>query len=231
MPVDSDRGAIEQSGLSLEEMRDILVDVAGIDSLEIDLRTDGSPRLRIRLDGSLSAADVGHEIRRRVAEKSSEPAVPRRRSGLGRGLIDLLAEDADVEPPSHLHAAVAGVSAPTSLSLVAIEETAGGISVRASDSSGAVAFSPVEDPRSLNQAIVSAIGRLRQEKPLPRLTGVEIRDVDGSPVLTVVLGLADGSRVVGSALVEGGMPFTMGRAVWEALCQSTNGSGGKHRRP
>jgi hypothetical protein len=103
------------------------------------------------------------------------------------------------------------------LALVAVEETAGGISVRAADSAGGIAFSPVEDARSLNQAVVAAVARLRQERPAPRLAGVEIRDVNGDPVLTVVLVFADGRRSVGAALVAGGMPFTLGRAVWEAI--------------
>jgi len=33
----------------------------------------------------------------------------------------------------------------------------------------------------------------------------------------VVLGLAGGGRGVGAAPFDGGMPFTLGRAVWEAL--------------
>ena len=109
------------------------------------------------------------------------------------------------------------VNTAATLGLVAVEETAGGVSVRAADSSGGLAFSPVADPRSINQAVVNAVARLRRERPVPRLAGAEIRDLSGQAVLTVVLVFADGTRAVGAALVTGGMPFALGKAVWEAL--------------
>jgi hypothetical protein len=194
--------------------------VAGVAALDIDLRDDGLPRVRVRLDGTVSSNEVGDEIRRRLAvAEPAEPPDTGRRSGLGRGLSDILAAGAEVEPPRQLQPAVA-VESPAAnprLTLIAVEETAGGVSVRAADSAGGLAFSPVEDQRSLNQAVVSAVGRLRRERPLPRLVGVEVREMSGAPVLTAVLERADGSRAVGAALVEGGMPFTLGVAVWEAL--------------
>ena len=212
-----DQTAAPEGSWEVADLHDLLTGVAGVESLEIDLREDGSPRVRVHLDGSISGSDVGDEIRQLLTDGRPEgtAGITRdRRAGLGRDLADILATDATASPPAHLQT-------PTEpqpvLALVAVEETAGGISVRAGDSLGGVAFSPVEDPRSLNQAVVSAVARLRQEKPLPRLAGVEIRDVDDAPVLTAVLALADGHRVVGSALVAGGMPFTLGRAVWEAL--------------
>ena len=214
------------------ELSELLQGIVGIASIEVDLREDGSPRVRIQLDGSIAGSVVGAEIRRTLSlRRSREPtSMPDRRVGLGRDLADILAANATAQPPAHLREPAAAeapteavearptaVEAPPSLALIAVEEAAGGISVRAADSAGGVAFSPVEDPRSLNQAVVSSVARLRQEKPLPRLGGVEVRDVDGAPVLTVVLSLANGERLVGSSLVSGGMPFTLGRAVWEAL--------------
>ncbi len=203
-------------GLGPDDLRSLLDGIPGVGGFEVDLRDDGSPRLRVRLDGSQPSSEVGDEIRRRIADSRTPPGQPiGRRTGLGRGLSDILASDAVAPAPMHVqqpHPEPKPV-----LMMVAVEETVGGISVRASDSGGGVAFSPVEDPRSLNQAVVSAVGRLRQQRPLPRLSGVEIRDVNGSPVLTVVLTLADGQQVVGSALVDAGMPFTLGVAVWEAL--------------
>ena len=211
-----------------DELSELLQGIVGIASIEVDLRDDGSPRVRVQLDGSIAGSVVGSEIRRTLALRRSEEStgMPDRRAGLGRDLADILAAEADAQPPAHLRepapaeaveAPPAAVAPPLSLTLIAVEEAAGGISVRAADSAGGVAFSPVEDPRSLNQAVVSSVARLRQEKPLPRLGGVEVRDVDGAPVLTVILSLANGERLVGSSLVSGGMPFTLGRAVWEAL--------------
>lgn len=211
------------------ELRDLIARLAGIGDVEVDLREDGTPHLRIWLDGSVPADEVGAEVREMVASTRSgnkgaaaiadaEPSRTRR-TGLGKDLGELLTANGDTSAPSLLIPASAesAQSPKKGLALVAVEETAGGISVRAADSGGGIAFSPVEDPRSLNQAIVSAVARLHQERPLPRLAGVEIRDVDGSPVLTVVLAFSGGRRSVGAALVDGGMPFTLGRAVWEAF--------------
>ena len=212
--------AADGSNGTVAAIRRQLDGIAGVAALDIDLREDGLPRLRVHLDGTVASDEVGEEIRRRLATLDpAESPSNGRRGGLGRGLSDILAADADAEPPRHLQAPVpAEEPVPaTKLALVAVEETAGGISVRAADSAGGLAFSPVEDQRSLNQAVVSAVGRLRHERPLPRLAGVEVREVSGATVLTVVLNRANGSRAVGAALVEGGMPFTLGTAVWEAL--------------
>ncbi len=220
---DTDR----RSNLTAAELRQLAAGVDGVANVEVDLREDGRPRLRVWLDGSVDADNVGSHIEslvglsRGTAAGQGEGQL--RHSGLGRGLDELMAMTVETPLPSQLVPESPegdSVPRPTRLSLVAVEETAGGISVRASDSTGGISFSPVSDPRSLNQAVVSAVARLRRERPVPRLAGVELRDVDGSPVLTVVLAHADGRRLVGAALVEGGMPFTLGRAVWEALVPS-----------
>lgn len=211
------------SELTVTELRQLALDVDGVANVEVDLREDGRPRLRVWLDGSIEAGEVGNHIEGLVAQAflaaTTEAAAPARRTGLGRSLDDLMAAADDELPPAQLVPTATETEAMerTRLTLIAVEETAGGISVRASDSAGGISFSPVSDPRSLNQAVVSAVARLRRERPVPRLAGVELRDVEGSPVLTVVLAHADGRRLVGASLVEGGMPFTLGRAVWEAL--------------
>lgn len=206
----------ETSTTAVDDIKQRLEGIAGVAAIDVDLRDAGSPRVRVRLDGSVPEAEVGEEIQRRLAGgKPDKESAPVRRAGLGRDLSDILAAEAEVPAPRHLQHPEP--EPQPELALVAVEETAGGIAVRAADSAGGLAFSPVEDPRSLNQAVVSAVGRLRHERPLPRLSGVEIRDVNGSPVLTVVLTRANGKRAVGAALVAGGMPFTLGTAVWDAL--------------
>jgi hypothetical protein len=211
--------------LAPEELEKLASAVEGVADIEVDLREDGLPHLRIWLDGTVPPEEVGERIRHAVATARTHtgamPGPTRRRVGLGRTLGEILAADEVNTPPAHFAPEIAEPEeARPSLALIAVEETAGGISVRAADSNGGIAFSPVEDPRSLNQAVVSAVARLRQERPLPRLAGVEVRDVSGEPVLTVVLGFADGRRAVGAALVNGGMPFTLGQAVWEAIGSS-----------
>lgn len=221
--MDSSSNENPGSELTIAELQQLALNVDGVANVEVDLREDGRPRLRVWLDGSIEAGKVGGHIEGLVAQAflaaTSETVKPVRRSGLGRGLDELMAAaDKELLPAQLAPTATDAETIPrTRLAMVAVEETAGGISVRASDSAGGISFSPVSDPRSLNQAIVSAVARLRRERPVPRLAGVELRDVDGSPVLMVVLAHADGRRLVGASLVEGGMPFTLGRAVWEAL--------------
>jgi hypothetical protein len=220
-PEDSDGSVLE---LSPDALAEVINALDGVEGLEVDLRDDGSPRLRVRLDGSIASDVVGQRIREVLEEVRPFAGGARsgseRRTGLGRGLAEIIETEAAAAAPKLFDTPQEAPATRLSLALVAVEETAGGISVRAADSSGGIAFSPVEDTRSLNQAVASAVGRLRQERPLPRLAGVEIRDVDGAAVLTVVLALENGKRSVGAALVEGGMPFTLGKAVWEALASA-----------
>jgi hypothetical protein len=101
--------------------------------------------------------------------------------------------------------------------LPAVEETAAGVSVRVADSERRVAFSPVRDPNSLNEAVVAAVAGLHENLPLLHLEAVVVRDVAGESALTVLLRLGDGRTLVGSEVVRGGLPFTLGQAVWRAL--------------
>jgi hypothetical protein len=112
------------------------------------------------------------------------------------------------------------VATRTRLELVTVEETRDGVAVRAADSAGHMVVAPVNDPATLNAVIVSVIARLLGESPAPALLGAELKDLGGIRVLTVVLGLAAGRRAVGAAPFDGGMPFTLGRAIWEALAAS-----------
>ena len=203
-----------------DDLRRVVADITGVAAVEVDLRDEGPPHIRVWLDGTATSAVVGDEIQRVLAGWPATAGalhVPRR-TGLGRGLGELLETNGAASAPAQL--AADGAEVPITLALVAVEETAGGVSVRAADSTGGIAFSPVEDPRSLNQAVVAAVARLRHHRPVPRLSGVEVRDVSAEPVLTAVLELADGSKAAGAAIVAGGMPFTLGKAVWEALAST-----------
>ncbi|MDJ0923137.1 MAG: hypothetical protein QNJ77_01140 [Acidimicrobiia bacterium] len=204
----------------LEEM---VGDLPGVSAAEVDLRDDGSPHIRVWLNGSVTSEEVGEQIQSILesleAGVSAEPGIPARRVGLGRGLGELLEENGQAEVPPHFSGLGGQPGARTvpGLVLVAVEETAGGVSVRVADSEGGIAFSPVENPTSLNQAVTAAVARLLQHRPAPRLDGVEVRTIADEMVLTVVLVLDDGGKVAGAELVRGGLPFTLGRAVWKAL--------------
>lgn len=214
------------AGGRVARLQQLVSDISGVNRVEVDLREDGSPHIRVWMDGSASNEDVGAEIQEILAsipdseEDTEEP--PSRRSGLGRGLNELLAANGETQPLPHFAPAPEpepdiATNPLAHLVLVAVEESAGGIAVRVADSDRGVAFSPVEDSRSLNQAVTSAVARLRQKRPSPRLEGVEVREIAGETVLTVVLLLDSGEKVSGAEIVRGGLPFTLGRAVWKAL--------------
>jgi hypothetical protein len=221
------RDADKQRGASggraaAARLEGLVGELQGVAGVEVDIRKDGSPHIRVWLDGSTSSERVGDEIQRVLAAidwvAEPKPAEPVRRSGLGRGLNELLEVNGGSDPlPLRSPAPVAPAGASRSLLLVAVEETAAGVSVRVADSESGIAFSPVEDPDSLNQAVTAAVVQLHQRRPMPRLEAVEVREIAGESVLTALLRCDDGSALVGSEVIRGGLPYTLGQAVWKAL--------------
>lgn len=200
----------------------LIGELRGVAGVEVDVRDDGSPHVRVRLDGSATSEQVGDDIQRILAAadalaepRSQEPA---RRGGLGRSLGELLEANGDSSPlPLRPSTPAPPVPTVRSLLLVAVEETAAGVSVRVADSDRNIAISPVEDPDSLNQAVTAAVARLHQLRSVPILEAVEVREIAGESVLTVLLRLVDGGALAGSEVIRGGLPFTLGQAVWKAL--------------
>jgi hypothetical protein len=68
----------------------------------------------------------------------------------------------------------------------------------------------------LSEAIALAVARLRGVTE-PTSIRVDVRDVDGTDVVTALIDLPSGDRVVGAAIATGGQPFTLGRAIDAAL--------------
>lgn len=212
-------GAERAAAARLERL---IGELQGVDAVEVDIRQDGSPHVRVRLDGTASSEQVGDEVQRILATADSiaEPSMrePVRRGGLGRSLGEVLqANGNSAALPLPSPAAVPRSAPMRSLLLVAVEETGAGVSVRVADSERGIALSPVKDPNSLNEAVTAAVARLHQYKPTPYLEAVEMRKIAGESVLVVLLRLEDGSALVGSEVIRGGLPFTLGQAVWKAL--------------
>jgi hypothetical protein len=105
------------------------------------------------------------------------------------------------------------------LQSVAVEEGRGGVLVRVSaddDTSAERRSRP--GAAGLDDAVVAAIGELVDRKAAPPLVlQVVEHEVAGTPLVTVVLELGDGSRRVGSAVAEGGRVYAVGYAAWLAL--------------
>jgi hypothetical protein len=151
-----------------------------------------------------------------VRSISSATAAPVRRSGLGRGLESLIPDAAHEPVPGHLVAI--DLTRALSLEMIAIEESASGVTVRAVDTARNVAEAKViGGASSVNPAIVGAVAELLGELPTPRLASVELRDTEVAAVLVVTLELADTTVAAGAAVVQGGMPFTLGKATWAAI--------------
>lgn len=225
--------------MSVEELQVAIRAVPGISVADVEERETNGPLVRVWLDGSreaeVVAADVsvvldGHGYATResiirdpqATETATEPddrAAPKRRGGLGRGLDSLIPETQHEAAPGHLQPPVPlhVPPDPARLELVATEETIDGVAVRAADSHGRAAISPISSDDELHAAVTAAVGGLFGEPNPPRLVGFETHEVGGIGVLTCVIETAKGDTATGSAMTTAGLPFTLGKAVWAAL--------------
>lgn len=143
------------------------------------------------------------------------PGFPKR-SGLGRGLESLIPNAVEERAPAHL-VSIDLTKQPV-LEMIAIEESASGVAVRALDTARNLAEAKViGGASSINPMIVAAVAELLGELPAPRLVSVELRDTEAAAVLVVTLELGDATIAAGAAVVQGGMPFTLGKAAWAAI--------------
>ena len=142
----------------------------------------------------------------------------KRRVGLGKTLGDTLPGAFAETAPSHLATeTIPHESGVRRFLRLAIEETSDGVDVRAVDDLGREAQAAVgSGPDGLTSAVASAVARLRGF-PSPLRTATNTRDIDGTTVVTVLVELPGGEKAAGAAIVTGGLPFTVGRAVDSAL--------------
>lgn len=151
-------------------------------------------------------------------EETPDARSGKRRVGLGKTLEETLPGAFAQAAPSHLATETTPDKAGVRRFLrLAIEETTDGVEVRAIDDLGREAEAAVgPGPDGLTVAVASAVARLRGF-PSPVRTATNTRDVDGTTVVTVLLELPGGEKAAGAAIVTGGLPFTVGRAVDSAL--------------
>ena len=227
--------------VSVEELQAAVLGVPGVVGAEVAESESGAPYVRVWTDDSRHPDELRSEVmslvtRARLAAPEPLPDLlaeedtvrpisaasgppGSRRGGLGRGLESIIAVTDSGRAPAHLVSI--DLSAPPVLELIAVEESAAGVTVRAVDSAQSVAEAKViGGPGSLNPAIVAAVAELQGETPAPRLVSVELRDAELAAVLVVTLELADATVTAGAAVVKGGMPFTLGRATWFAIASA-----------
>ena len=147
---------------------------------------------------------------------AAKPA--KRRAGLGKTLGETLPGAFAETAPSHLATETLPDKTGVSRFLrLAIEETSDGVDVRAVDDLGRETEAAVgPGANGLTVAVASAVARLRGF-PSPLRTATNTRDIDGTTVVTVLVELPGGEKAAGAAIVTGGLPFTVGRAVDSAL--------------
>jgi hypothetical protein len=220
--------------VSLTDLQDAVLAVDGIAAAEVEPGTDRGPTVRVWLDGTRTPDFVSADVQRVLEQAGLHAAPPTgtrsrpqdpfagsgpievpggeppdanggaRRSGLGRGLEALIpGPDPDLASINRLES-------------IGVEESAIGTVVRAADGAGRFAVAPVDPGRSLNQAVATAVAELSGVTGVPVVLAVEVRRLAGSPVLITVVE-HDGRWASGAALVDSGMSYALGRAIWAAL--------------
>ncbi len=214
---------------TIEELQAAVLGIPGVVGAVVGRTPEGRPTVRVWTDDTRDPEDLQADVRALLARARAledyeaesatvvpEPKRPSKKSGLGRGL-DALFSDSGEEPAAG-HLLAIDLSAPPALDMIAIEESASGVTVRAVDTARNMAETKViGGSGSINPAIVAAVAELTGELPPPRLASVELRDTEAAAVLVVTLELADTTIAAGAAVVQGGMPFTLGKAAWAAI--------------
>jgi hypothetical protein len=205
-------------------LSDDLLGLPGVEQAEIDGDSAAPAGVRIRLSPGVDPAAIGDEIRRVLSlhglrqeiDPATRPTNPERPSSGGRETEQSFepgVEIGDSQPgASDL---VIGIGA--GLESVSVTEGHAGIAVTAVGHSaeatvGAAGFSAP----AIDQAVVSAVADLAGAAALPLICSLDERELAGESVVTIVIE-ASGRRLVGSAIVEGGRAYAVGRAVWAAL--------------
>lgn len=221
--------------MSTDELRAALLAVPGIASAEVTERPGDTPIVRLWLDGSRPGEVVQHDVDDVIAgegfRRKEEPVDPDavgepadgaegKRMGLGRGLETLIPVAERSAPPAHFQevAVMEATTAGVQLAKVAIEESAAGVLVRVEDSAGGSWAAEVgEGDSALQDSVISAVAGLFGITGGARLVAIDERLVGDTQVVSVLLERSSGRRYAGAAVVEGGRPYTIGRAAYSAF--------------
>lgn len=202
--------------MMVEKLRNSIRSIPGVSLAEVSLGPDDEPLVRVWTDGTRPDADVRSAV---------ELAIAMIDSGIEPGDLPGYGEDSEItipngfldQPPGSVNAAIEVASPTGRIAKLAIEESIDCVEVRAVDNAGRSGTAVVAGgEQALNNAIAVAVARLRNVAE-PESIGVDTREVDGSTVVTALVDLPSGERVVGAAIATGGQPFAVGRALDAAL--------------
>ena len=204
---------------------DQLESIPGVASAEVTLPLDGPPVARVFLDGTRPTDEVRERVEALLGaavphrpDPLADPEAPRRRrSGLGRGLGEVIEAHGAEARPAHLigaseHAPV--VTHQLDLTRVAVVEAVEGVHVEVEDSFGNRTTAPVDE--SIDAAIVAAASDLLVLDAAWDVAIGESATEHGEVVIATGL-RSDGVRVAGAACVEFGRPWAVARAVVDAF--------------
>ena len=186
----------------------------GVATVEVALRDDQTPVVRVWTDGSRDDAAVRNDVADVIAIHGFGIGTVHKgqalRARIGEDLGSMLpAESTDRVEPT------------VSLAKLIIEENGDDVVAVASDASGRSARAHVgEGADAFLIAVTDAVAALRGVTPSPLLVSVEDRFVAGVDVVSVLIETGVGERFAGAAVVRGGRPFSVGRAVDAALGNS-----------
>jgi hypothetical protein len=210
-------------------LRDDLLSLPGVEQAEIDGDPITPAGVRVRLSPGVDPAAIGDEIRRVLTmhglRQEPDSVSAHVTPDVETANVELSRDAEDEErsrPEQELPYGEAVVPEPLAseedgLDWVSVTEGRDGIVVTAASlTHEAAAFAAGPSEAAIDQAVVSAVAELAGTVSLPLIRSLDQRELAGTPVVTVVLE-ESGLRLVGSALVEGGRAYAVGRAVWMAL--------------
>jgi hypothetical protein len=205
-------------------LRDDLLSLPGVEQAEVDGDPITPAGVRVRLSPGVDPAAIGDEIRRVLSLhglRRENDAVPSAEAS------DMVASDeSEMAEPFNRddelrerepNVAETPASIDDGLDWVSVTEGRDGITVTAGSRSAEVAARTAgfSEP-AIDQAVVSVVAELAGAASVPLIRSLDERELAGTPVVTIVIE-ESGRQLVGSAVVEGGRSYAVGRAVWTAL--------------
>jgi hypothetical protein len=212
--------SIQRSGhdVGSGELSDQLEAIPGVASAEVTLRDGEAPVARVWLDETGDPDEVRERVRALLGSRipsMSVPQRPMRRSGLGRGLGDLLREDDSDTVLPHI-AGTRAADPGVTIERVAVVETGEGVHVEVEDGGGNLWSERVGPDGSIDAAVIGAIRRLLRIDPEVKIEATDVAAGGGDVVLVATLG-PDGHRSVGATYIDFGRPWALALAVVDAI--------------
>ncbi len=201
--------------MTADDLRAAVLAVQGVSATEVALRDDRTPVVRVWTDGSRGDSEIERDVADVIAIHGYGIGATRSGAELRERFSETLGTSPEVADYFDR------VAADTGLAKLAIEENGDTVVAVASDAAGRSARALVgEGDDAFLVAVTDAVATLRGIEPVPLLVSVEDRFVAGVDVVSVLIENDHGERYAGAAVVRGGRPFSVGRAVDAALANA-----------